>query len=136
MNGIFACARNTADNWSHNSVTGDTVYSAYIDGFDKEDGYNVSARGYIKLSNGDVFYSDTVTACAADIKETGVLVPDSSEPGDCYVYLPEGTVFGKNTGYSVTAYNALFKKDANVIENNTLKYGSYVIFSDYRIEIR
>lgn len=132
LNGIF-CLRceNTADNWSHNSVTGDTVYSAYIDGFDKEDGYNVSARGYIKLSNGDVFYSDTVTACAADIKETGVLVPDSSEPGDCYVYLPEGTVFGKNTGYSVTAYNALFKKDANVIENNTLKYGSYVIFSDY-----
>lgn len=63
-----------------------------------------------------MFYSDTVTACAADIKETGVLVPDSSDPGDCYVYLPEGTVFGKNTGYSVTAYNALFKKDAKPLK--------------------
>lgn len=128
--GVFAFAQtDLSKNWSVNPVTGDTVYSAYLNGFDKNDDYKVSVRGYVRLTDGTVFYTDTITASVNDLPDVaGELIPDNATLSDYYVYLPEGTVFPADKDYTVTTYNQVFLAN-NAVTNNVLTEGSYVIFS-------
>lgn len=128
--GIFHFAKtDMSQNWSINPVTGATVYSVYLEGFEADDAYRVSARGYIKLSDGSIFYTDVFTACLADIPEASELVPAGADLSDWYVYLPEGTVMSEDTAAAATAYNSLFVEDTAAISENTVQTGSYVAFS-------
>ena len=106
-----------------------TVYSVYLEGFEEKDDYKVSARGYIKLSDGGLFYTDIITASVSDIPEAGELIPESADLTDFYVYLPEGTVMDEATVSTATAYNGVFVEDGSAISENTLQKGSYVAFS-------
>ena len=55
-------------NWAK-FVSSDTTlyYSAAIKGLEADSDYKLSARGYLKLKNGDVYYTDIITTSAADI---------------------------------------------------------------------
>lgn len=128
--GIFVFGEtDMKSNWSVNPVTGATVYSVYLEGFEEKDDYKVSARGYIKLSDGSFFYTDVITASVSDIPEAGELIPESADLTDFYVYLPEGTVMNEDTASAATAYNSLFVEDGSAISENTLQRGAYVAFS-------
>ncbi len=130
LSGVFAFAqKDMSKNWSVNPVSGATVYSAYLEGFDTDDTYKVSARGYIKLSDGSLFYTDVFTASVADIPEAGELIPENADLTDWYVYLPEGTVMDEATADTATVYNSLFVEDSSSIAENTLQKGAYVAFS-------
>lgn len=128
-NGIFHFAEtDMTKNWSVNPVTGDTVYSAYLNGFDKNDDYKVSVRGYVKLADGTVFYTDTLTASVTDIPAAGELIPENADLNDFYVYLPAGTTFPADRNYTITTYDDFFAAN-NAEKNNTLTENSYVKFS-------
>ncbi|MBQ9769009.1 MAG: hypothetical protein IJW27_02285, partial [Clostridia bacterium] len=89
--GIFAFSQtDMSKNWSVNPITGTTVYSAYLNGFDKSDDYKVSVRGYVMLDD-TVYYSDILTASVADIPAARDIIPENADLSDYYVYLPEGT---------------------------------------------
>ncbi len=129
-NGIFAFSQTDMSvNWSVNPVSGATVYSVYLEGFEESDDYKVSARGYVKLSGGSIFYTDVLTVCVADIPEAGDLVPENADLTDFYVYLPEGTVMDEAVADNATAYNSLFVEDTAAINDNTLQKSAYVAFS-------
>lgn len=128
--GIFVFGEtDMKSNWSVNPVTGATVYSVYLEGFEEKDDYKVSARGYIKLSDSSLFYTDIITASVSDIPEAGELIPESADLTDFYVYLPEGTVMNEATASTATAYNGVFVEDGSAISENTLQKGAYVAFS-------
>ncbi len=130
-NGIMkVTATDLAQNWSQNAVTKSTVYSVLVNGLEAEDDYKFTARGYLKLSNGTVWYSDLITASVADIPEGSGLIPagsdivtgyyTSSSPntvtadenaqsfGDYYIWLPEGTTFTSDKEFGVFAYSDYF----------------------------
>jgi len=114
-------------NWSVNPITGTTVYSAYLEGFNEDD-YKVSVRGYVKLQNGEVFYTDTLTASVNDIPEAADLIPENANLTDYYVYLPEGTTLPADADYTVTTYDSTFTENT-AVENNVITEDSYVLFS-------
>ena len=106
--------------FGRNEVTGITTYSVLLDGLAADDTYDFTARGFVKLSNGDVYYSDFVTCSAKDAKEpakltfpeeailTGVQdgVPyettaRNNENESYYVYLPAGTTIYSEKMYYV-----------------------------------
>lgn len=127
--GIFHFAQtDMSKNWSVNPITGTTVYTAYLNGFDKTDDYKVSVRGYIKLSDGTVFYTDVVTASVTDIPAAADLIPENADLSNFYVYLPAGTSFPADKNYNVTTYNNVFTAN-NAVSNNVLTEDSYVLFS-------
>ncbi len=127
--GIFHFAQtDISKNWSVNPITGTTVYSAYLDGFDEKDDYKVSVRGYVKLSDGTVYYTDTLTASAADIPAAADIIPENADLTNYYVYLPEGTILPDGKEYTVTTYDNTFAANS-AIENNVVTVGSYGIFS-------
>ncbi len=115
-------------NWSVNPITGTTVYSAYLSGFDKNDDYKVSVRGYIKLSDSTVYYTDILTASVTDIPAAGDIIPENADLSDYYVYLPEGTTLPADADYTVTTYDDTFKANS-AVKNNVVTVGSYVLFS-------
>ncbi|MEE0928357.1 MAG: metallophosphoesterase [Acutalibacteraceae bacterium] len=127
--GVFYFSQtDMAKNWSVNPITGSTVYSALISGFEIDDEYKAVVRGYIKLSDGTVFYSDEMAASVTDIPAAADIIPESADLSDYYVYLPEGTTFPADKTYSVSTYNTAFAA-TNALENNTITEGSYVSFS-------
>lgn len=74
--------------YSRNSVTGATVYSVLLDGVNADDTYDFAAKGYVKLANGDVYYTDIITSSAAiaeTITET-VILSDLIEDESYIVY--------------------------------------------------
>ena len=106
--------------FGRNEVTGITTYSVLLDGLAADDTYDFTARGFIKLSNGDVYYSDFVTCSAKDAKEQVDLtfpeeailkgvsndgVPYETTARDVtsesyFVYLPAGTtIYSEKTYY-------------------------------------
>lgn len=84
-NGIFKVSQtDTSKYFNRNTATYTTVYSVLLEGLPLNDSYDMSARGYVKLSNGETYYSDVVIASAMDSndKYTGTfkasdLIPDS-----------------------------------------------------------
>ncbi len=127
--GIFHFAQNDmSKNWSVNPVTGTTVYSAYLDGFNADDDYKVSVRGYVKFENGDVFYTDTLTASVTDIPAAADIIPEDADLSSYYVYLPEGTTLPEDAAYTVTTYDDTFTANS-AVENNVVTVGSYAVFS-------
>lgn len=54
--------------WSRNEETGETVFSMYVSGLEKEDTRSISFRGYVILEDGSVCYTDTVTYSVADVQ--------------------------------------------------------------------
>lgn len=107
--------------FGRNEVTGITTYSVLLDGLDADDTYDFTARGFVKLSNGDVYYSDFVTCSAKDAKkqvditfpEEAILkgvgndgVPYETTARDVtsesyFVYLPAGTTLYSEKTYYV-----------------------------------
>ncbi len=107
--------------FGRNEVTGITTYSVLLDGLAADDTYDFTARGFIKLSGGDVYYTDFVTCSAKDAKEpvdlsfpeeailTGVGndgVPYETTARDVagesyFTYLPAGTVLYSEKMYYV-----------------------------------
>ncbi len=128
-NGIFLFAQtDMSKNWSVNPITGTTVYSAYLDGFNANDDYKVSVRGYIKLSDGTVYYTDTLTASVTDIPAAADIIPEGADLSNYYVYLPEGTTLPEDAAYTVTTYDDTFTANS-AVENNVVTEGSYATFS-------
>jgi len=126
--GIFAFSQtDLSQNWSVNPITGTTVYSAYLNGFDKSDDYKVSVRGYVMLDD-TVYYSDILTASVADIPAARDIIPENADLSDYYVYLPEGTTLPADKDYTVTTYDDTFKANS-AVENNVITKNSYVLFS-------
>ena len=126
--GIFAFSQtDLTKNWSVNPITGTTVYSAYLNGFDKSDDYKVSVRGYVML-DGTVYYSDILTASVADIPAARDIIPENADLSDYYVYLPEGTTLPADADYTVTTYDDTFKANS-AVENYVITKNSYVLFS-------
>ncbi len=127
--GVFHFSQtDMANNWSQNPVSGDTVYSAYLDGFETDDDYKVSVRGYVTLNDGTVYYTDTLTASVNDIPEAGDIIPETADLSNYYVYLPEGTTFSADVAYGATTYNEVFV-ESSALSDNTLTEGAYVRFS-------
>ncbi|MBQ9769689.1 MAG: metallophosphoesterase, partial [Clostridia bacterium] len=127
--GIFAFSQtDVSQNWSVNPITGATVYSAYLSGFDKADDYEVSVRGYVKLTDGTVYYSDILTASVADIPAARDIIPEDADLSAYYVFLPEGTTLPADKDYTVTTYDDTFKAN-NAVEGNLITKDSYVLFS-------
>ena len=127
--GIFAFSQtDLTKNWSVNPITGTTVYSAYLNGFDKNDDYKVSVRGYVKLTDGTVYYSDILTASITDIPAAKDIVPENANLSDYYVYLPEGTTLPADADYTVTTYDDTFNANS-AVEGNLITEDSYVLFS-------
>lgn len=127
--GIFAFSEtDLTKNWSVNPITGTTVYSAYLEGFEVDDNYKVSVRGYVKLTDGTVYYSDILTASITDIPAAKDIIPENANLSDYYVYLPEGTTLPADRDYTATTYNDLFVAN-NAEKNNVITVGSYVLFS-------
>lgn len=128
-NSIYHFAQtDLSKNWSVNPITETTVYSAYLSGFEKNDDYKVSVRGYVKLANGEVFYTDTLTTSVTDIPAAGDIIPENADLSSYYVYLPEGTTLPADADYTVTTCDDTFTANSTV-ENNVVTVGSYVIFS-------
>ncbi len=126
--GVFSFSQtDLTKNWSENSVTGSTVYSVYLNGFTDLD-YEVTVRGYVKTNDGNVFYSDYLTASVNDVPaEEGELIPDGADLSDYYIYFPEGTVFESTEG--LTAYNELFIEINDAFSGKALAKGSYIKFN-------
>ncbi len=127
-NGVFHfAAEDLSKNYGVNPVTGHTTYTAYISGFDVEDDYKVTVRGYVKLGD-EVYYTDTLTASVSDIPDPAELIPDTADLSDYYVYLPEGTTLSTEIANTVTTYDEMFA-ETNAVEANTFTKGAYAKFS-------
>ena len=127
--GIFAFTQtDLTKNWSVNPITGTTVYSAYLEGFEKNDDYKVSVRGYVKLTDGTEYYTDVLTASVTDIPAAKDIIPENADLSAYYVYLPEGTTLPADADYTVTTYNDLFVANG-AVENGVVTESSYVLFS-------
>ncbi|MBQ1186356.1 MAG: metallophosphoesterase, partial [Clostridia bacterium] len=127
--GVFHFAQtDVKNNWNVNPVTGTTIYSAYINGFDANDDYKVSVRGYIKLSNSDVFYTDILTISVKDIPDAVNIIPEDADLTNYYVYLPAGTILPEDADYTVTAFNSAFTA-ISVVSNNVVTEDAYFCFS-------
>ncbi len=50
------------------SSNGVTLYSVLLDGINASDTYKFTVRGYVKLSNGEIYYSEVVNMSAAEAK--------------------------------------------------------------------
>lgn len=139
--------------WSYNEVTQNVVYSTYVKGFMINDNRAVCARGYIKLDDGRVFYSDMIVSAVCDIADGGDYISDdadivsgkivhSSETdssissasgyqsfGNYYLYLPEGTKL-KGQEFAVFCYDEFFKVKGSLTpayaSEFTLNEGAYV----------
>lgn len=125
--------------WDYNGVTNTLVFSAYVNGFNLNDERNITARGYIKLSDNSVLYSSEITVNVADLPESvdytdlsrlnivsGELVhssvSDSSiktnsatvSMNDAYIFLPAGSKITATNGVKVYAYDEYLevKEDA------------------------
>ncbi len=134
----------TSKYFGRNGATFATTYSVLLDGVSAEDTYEFTARGYIKFTNGDVYYSDFVTSSALDAKETFKLnVPENAivngthstygqyestahnnEKESYYVYLPAGTVIYSEKNYYVERWGS---PAASWINPNYLGTGTYVM---------
>ncbi len=127
--GVYHFAQtDLSKNWSVNPITGTTVYSAYLNGFEENDDYKVSVRGYVKFSDGIVYYTDTLTASVTDIPAAGDIIPENADLTDYYVYLPAGTTLPADADYTVTTYDSTFN-NTSAVDNNTVTEDSYVLFS-------
>lgn len=121
----------TANCWSYDEATGKLVFSANIIRDESFEGNKVVAQGYVVLDDGTTFYTDYITASREDVTSVDMLVGDAFA-NDLYVYLPEGTVFAAETANTATFYNLFVSgavEVADVLDNNTMKFGAYVKFS-------
>jgi len=130
--------------FARNSATGVTTYSVFLDGVEGDDTYEFTARGYVKFSNGDVYYSGYVTSSAADAEQAFVFnIPeeailkgthatygayestaydDSNE--SYYTYLPAGTIIYSDKRYSVERWGG---PGSSWINPNFNGSGTYVM---------
>lgn len=121
----------TENCWSYDEATGKLVFSANIIRDESFEGNKVVAQGYVVLDDGTTFYTDYITASREDVTSVDMLVGDAFA-NDLYVYLPEGTVFAAETANTATFYNLFVSgavEVADVLDNNTMKFGAYVKFS-------
>ncbi len=65
-----------SENWAYDTENGETVYSVYLEGFDENDDYAVSARGYVRLGGGEMYYSDILTTSVSDVPTAAELDTD------------------------------------------------------------
>jgi len=126
-NGVFRFSVSDLKNaYSYNTVSGDTVYSVKLDGFEKEDDYAVSARGYVRLANGEVFYSDVNTVSVITASEYPDLFEKADDLSDYCVYLPEGTEIKGFDSFNASCYDANFNELSDTVQNDVLKQGCYL----------
>lgn len=117
---VFGNAKNSGmeNCWSYNTINRNVTFSNYIKNFDIDDDRKISARGYIELNDGRVFYSDIITTCVTDIVEgSGLSIEEGADienkngietMNDYYFYLPEGTTINGNE-FKVYCYDPFFK---------------------------
>ncbi len=124
--------------WSYNTITGNVVFSTYVNELDIADSRRISARGYIELNDGRVFYSDIITAAVTDIEEGSGIIESGADivsqdgyesMNDYYVYLPEGTEI-KGEEFKVVLYDPFFTVDGNAnpafVSEYVMEKASYV----------
>ena len=116
-----------SDYYSRNPVTGATVYSVNAQGFNADD--KISARGYVKLADGTVCYTDIIETAVSEISQIEPLIPNSADLTDYYVYLPVGTTFDSDITYTVNCYDSFFNK-ITAINNDVMQKAAYVSFSE------
>ena len=89
-------------------------YSAAIKGLEADSDYKLSARGYLKLKNGDVYYTDIITTSADDIDaDDSPLLKTVLCIGDDFTYGQESDSYpdyikkcgGKNLNVINAGYN-------------------------------
>ncbi len=156
-NGIVKLTADSLDDfYSRNSVTKATVFSAVVNGLPENDDYSFTARGYIKLADGSVYYTDYITASAKTAKEpfNVVLPADAVEKGDdngvsyestkhttggkYYLFLPAGTALSSAKTYKVEAYLTVGSTqiaDFNGTGEYTLNQDSYCLLTVYGGEL-
>ena len=153
--GVFVSKKtsNFDECWSYNSKTGNLIFSTFITGFEVEDTRELVVRGYVKLSDGNIYYSDLVTASVSAITENSPLINDDADivsgkikhtsvtdstvveasgyesTGDYYIYLPEGTEI-KGDEFAVYQYDVFFKLKSEIspdyVSEYTMQKGAYV----------
>lgn len=135
-NGVLKVSQtDTSKHFNRNAATYTTVYSVLIEDLPVDDDYNMSAKGYLKLSNGEVYYSDLVISSAKDsddkyahtFKVSELIGKDEyvsyNETTDTYVFrggrdskdadwsnsfflcLPAGTVISSEHSFRVDTYS-------------------------------
>ena len=133
-------------NFSYNPVSGVTVYSALVEGLSESDAYELTARGYLRFTNGVVYYSDYLTASSASAeKEYEFTVPDKaidtgvsasgnpyetfaktySAANEYYAYFPAGTTFYSDKTYKVERWNS--PANTSWVSPNFSGTGEYVL---------
>ncbi len=145
---VFGSAKNSGmeNCWSYNTVNQNLTFSNYIKNFDIDDDRKISARGYIELNDGRVFYSDIITACVKDITEgSGLEIEEGADirngklthssatassitsansyqaMNDYYFYLPEGTEI-RGEEFAVFCYDPFFKVSGSLTPSYVKEY--------------
>ena len=131
-NGVVGTVLTNLENYyTYNSVTGAVVYSVRVDGAALSD--NFTARGYVVLNNGTVYYTDLLTSSLSVAKEKIKTIPKTvsfnSSNQTAYVYLPEGTILSEDLP-EASFYNDLFIADNTVVSNNLMQKGGFVSFAE------
>lgn len=133
--------------YTRNSVTGTTVYSVALSGLSADDTYGFIARGYVKMTNGDIYYSDYILSSAADAEDAfEFTVPEeaistgTSSAGNPYetfsqmydsnaqhiAYFPAGTTFYSDKDYKVERWSSP-SRGGSWISPNFQSTGSYTL---------
>lgn len=147
-NGVVAAVRSSDFDkaWDHNGVTNAVTFSAYVNGFQIDDTRAITARGYVKLSDGSVYYGEEMSVSVNDIQEgidytdlskldivSGELTHTSATEysikanngivsmKDAYIFLPQGSTIKAKNGVKIYPYNEYLETDENVLNPEYVK---------------
>ncbi|MEE0929057.1 MAG: metallophosphoesterase, partial [Acutalibacteraceae bacterium] len=136
-NGVFKVSADRSKYFSRNIVTGLTVYSVLLDGVAADDTYKFKACGYVKLTNGDVYYTDYLTSSAADAEDAveESIVLSSLIEKDSYVVYNESTnaytFQGNRTPYAEGWDDSFFiHLPAGAVINSTANMSRVDVYND------
>lgn len=140
--------------YARNGATNATTYSVLLDGLNNTDTYDFTARGYVKFTNGDVYYTDYITSSAADAQDdefdaivfpAEAILTGTSAAGNPYettardttaqsyfTFLPAGTTFYSEKTYKVERWRDL---GTSWISPNYDGTGTYVLPTDAYCEL-
>lgn len=144
----------TSKYFARNAVTKNTIYSVLVNGLDANDTYKFKTRGYVKFTNGDVYYTDFLTASASTAKtESKIVIPDEGirtgtdsvgsfettvlnkdqRASSYFLFLPAGTTFYSDKQYKVERWTS--PGSGWISPNFERGTGTYVLATDAYCEL-